>query len=110
MFGRLAAEAIEERFLQIMENATKSILTEADEIIHGDRHESYGPYERECERIALGWGLILGVPVEADKVPLMMIWLKVSRECNSHKRDNLVDIAGYAALLQEMYEQDTPQA
>ena len=29
-----------------------------------------------------------------------MIGVKLSRECNEHKRDNLIDIAGYALTVQ----------
>ena len=31
-----------------------------------------------------------------------MIAVKISRECNAHKRDNLVDIAGYAACADKV--------
>lgn len=86
----------------------ESVMQEAQRIIHGDRNESYGPYERESERIAKGWSLLLGHEVDPKKVPLMMIWLKVSREIHSHKRDNLVDICGYAGLLDELFENPQP--
>jgi len=33
-----------------------------------------------------------------------MIALKISRECNKHKRDNLVDIAGYAKTIDMVME------
>lgn len=82
-----------------------NILKEADSLIHGDRNNSYGSYERESERIAKGWSLILGIEVKPEQVPLMMIWLKVSREAFRHKQDNLVDIAGYAGLAAELWEE-----
>lgn len=95
-------EGIDFHFCSGFSPAPPSILSEADSIIHGDRNQSYGNYERECERIAKGWSLILGTEVQPRLVPLMMIWLKTSRELHKHKRDNLVDLCGYAALLDEM--------
>ena len=42
------------------------------------------------------WGSILDIPdVSPEKVGLCMVALKISRECNQHKRDNLVDGSGY---------------
>ena len=31
-----------------------------------------------------------------------MIAVKISRKCNTYKRDNLVDIAGYAACAEKV--------
>ena len=50
------------------------------------------------------WSAILGVTVRAEQVPLCMIALKISRECNQAKRDNRVDIACYAELLELVQE------
>lgn len=86
-----------------------SILDEANSIIHGDRNESYGSYERECDRIAIGWTALLrdflkdGVSIEPRFVPLMMVWLKASRDAHRPKRDNRRDGAGYWGLLEESY-------
>ena len=84
------------------------ILAEASSIIHGARNESYGDHEREAERIAAYWNTHLGDKLNdaltPDDVDIMMILLKVSREGHKHKRDNLVDLCGYAALMQERYD------
>lgn len=74
----------------------ESILDEACRLVNGARKNDYGhPYD-DFKRVAAMWSAILGCTVHIDKVALCMIALKISRECNSHKRDNLVDIAGYA--------------
>lgn len=74
----------------------ESILDEATRITSGSRNDDYGhPYE-DFKRIAAMWSAILGHTVHIDKVALCMIAVKISRECNKHKRDNLVDIAGFA--------------
>ena len=37
--------------------------------------------------------------MEPEQVPLCMIAVKISRECHEPKRDNMIDIAGYAETL-----------
>ncbi len=86
------------------EQVGRRVLNTAEGIIYGDRHESYGPAEREFERVATGWSALFGAPVSAKQVALAMVWLKVCREDFSHKEDNLVDMCGYAALAAEIGE------
>ena len=75
----------------------ENILKEADKIVGGDRNASYGHPRQDFERTAKIWGAILGKPDITDmQVALCMIGVKISRQCNSQKRDNIVDIAGYA--------------
>jgi hypothetical protein len=78
----------------------ETILQEADRIVAGDRGSSYGhPYD-DFTRTGRMWGAILGTPdVSPEQVGLCMVALKVSREVNRHKRDNLVDIGGYAKTV-----------
>lgn len=78
------------------ESAHVSVLPEADGLVHGDRNTSYGPPLDDFARTAKMWGAILGVEVQPEQVPLCMIALKISRQCHRPKRDNMVDIAGYA--------------
>ena len=80
--------------------APEGILEEAAKLVHGSRQEDYGDPLQSLERVAMMWSAILGVTVAPEQVPLCMIALKISRECNRPKRDNRVDIAGYAELLQ----------
>lgn len=77
----------------------KSLADEAYELIGGDRLEEYGDMRKSFENIGKVWSVLLGVPVSAEKVALMMVGLKLVRENNKHKRDNLVDCIGYAVLL-----------
>lgn len=76
-----------------------SILQEAETLINGDRAADYGDAKESFENIAKGWSVILGKEVTGRQVGLAMAWLKMCRENNNHKRDNLVDLAGYAALI-----------
>lgn len=80
----------------------ESILQEADRIINSERRQDYGPIEESFSRIASVWSAILKRRVSPHEVALCMIGLKLCRESNSHKRDNLVDIAGYTALASKV--------
>lgn len=80
----------------------ETILQEAERLINGDRRDSYGNASESFSRIAMGWSLILGNQVTAEQVALCMVWLKISRQISSPKRDNLVDMAGYAELADQV--------
>ncbi len=80
----------------------ESVLAEAQRLTSGARQSSYGHPRDDFGRTALMWTGILrhklrdGAEVEAGDVPLCMIAVKLARQAHRHKRDNLVDIAGYA--------------
>jgi len=51
------------------------------------------------------WAAILGIPeVTPEQVGLCMVAVKISRQVNKAKRDNLVDICGYAETLHLIQE------
>ncbi len=75
-----------------------NILEEAQKLVTGDRNESYGDADKEFRKVAAMWTAILGADVDPRSVALCMIALKLVREAHQHKRDNLVDIAGYSLL------------
>lgn len=86
-----------------------NILLEANEITGGERHDSYGHPRADFTRTAQLWSAFLGITITPEQIPLLMILLKVSREANKHKRDNLVDISGYARtreMLDEVQNQN----
>lgn len=83
-----------------------SILAEAARIVDGPRREDYGlPHENHGRTAAL-WNAYLdtgyrdsGVhskPLTARDICMLNILQKISRDRHCPKRDNLVDIAGYA--------------
>jgi hypothetical protein len=74
----------------------KDILEEALEITQGERQTDYGDTQASFARIAALWTAYKGIEITAKDVASMMILLKVSRSKTSAKRDNWVDIAGYA--------------
>lgn len=71
-----------------------------------DRQDSYGAPAQDFERIAMMWEQIFDCPVSLRQVALAMIALKISREIHSHSRDNLVDIAGYAACAEAAAQEE----
>lgn len=77
-----------------------SVLTEAEGLVHGDRNASYGHPLDDFRRTAKMWEAILGIAIRPEQVGLCMIAVKLSRECHRPKRDNLVDIAGYAETVE----------
>lgn len=84
------------------EEGKESVLTEAERIINGDRRNAYGPVEESFAKIAKGWSCITNAPVTPRQVALMMAWLKICRDTNKPARDNAVDIAGYAGLMENL--------
>lgn len=74
----------------------ETVLEEAQRLVFGPRQKAYGHPFDDFGRTGRMWGAILGIPdVPPEKVGLCMVALKVSRECNGHARDNVVDGAGY---------------
>ena len=78
----------------------ENILEEAKRLVHGPRQAHYGHPLDDFGRTAKIWEAILGCHVEPEQVALCMIGVKLSRETNKPKRDNVVDLAGYAATLE----------
>ena len=88
-----------------------SILKEANTIIYGDREKTYGHPAKNLQTIAVMWEAYLNArkeskPISPKDVAAMMMLVKVARFANDpDHRDNLVDICGYAALIERCDEQ-----
>jgi hypothetical protein len=88
-----------------------SVLKEANTIIYGDREKTYGHPSRNLETISKMWQAYLNAKRNADPltpkdVAAMMVLVKVARFANDpDHRDNLVDMCGYAALIERCDEQ-----
>ena len=79
-----------------------SILLDAHALINGERQSSYGPPTPFFTRTAALWSAYLGHTLTGKDVAMCMVLLKVAREANRHKRDNLLDAAGYIGLAADM--------
>lgn len=92
-------------FAPMPAKAVESALQEAQRLVHGDRGQAYGHPIDDYTRTGRMWGAILGLPdIDPRICCLMMVAVKVSREVNAPKRDNRVDLAGYAECAQMVAE------
>lgn len=87
----------------------ETILEEAARVTRGDRQDFYGSPSENHTCTAQMWSAYLtrsnsGRPVfvSAADVCMLNILQKASRQAHAPKRDNLVDIAGYAANVEQM--------
>ena len=80
------------------EHELMPLLREANEVVQGARMDEYGKPENSFSRIAALWSAYLDgeVTLTERDVAAMMVLLKVAR--GTRKRDNWVDVAGYAAI------------
>lgn len=80
-----------------------SLLQEAESIINGSRAEDYGSVTENFNKIAVGWKEIFADGnFTPRKVALAMCWLKICRDVNTPKHDNILDLAGYAGCVGKM--------
>lgn len=77
----------------------ETILEEAQRIVYGPREQAYGHPAEDYERVAALWSVILDTPVSPAQAALCMVAVKIARECHRPGRDNLVDGAGYFAVV-----------
>ncbi len=78
---------------------TLNILEEATNLVAGKRQEKYGHPSKNWGQTAQLWSDILGVEVTPQQAVMCMMAVKLAREANEPSRDNRVDIAGYALVL-----------
>lgn len=62
----------------------------------GYRQASYGPPDQDFRRTAKMWSALKGIEFSTTDVAAFQICIKLSRETHQKKRDNWVDVAGYA--------------
>lgn len=85
-----------------------TVLEDAQGAIYGDRQASYGNPRPNFTRQAIIWTGLLhdkladGEHLEPDDVARCMVGTKLARDVHSAKRDNRVDMAGYAAILDRL--------
>ena len=89
-----------------MTDESESAAQEAHRLVHGDRGEDYGhPFTDFSKTAQIVQGILMQklaphAQITPEDVGLIMIAVKMSRHTNRPKRDNLVDIAGYAETLE----------
>lgn len=86
---------------------TRSVLAEAQSLVAGPRRGAYGSARQNFARIARivnELGLEAGGALTASDVAKVLIATKLARHAHAPKRDNLVDLCGYAELLSQVEE------
>lgn len=83
-------------------SSRENILKAAQICVCGDREQDYGSPEKNFETIANLWNIYLNArpsnAIAPHDVAAMLALLKVARIASGHaKKDNWVDLAGYAA-------------
>jgi hypothetical protein len=82
----------------------QSVLTEAQGLVHGDRNAAYGhpldDYTRTAGMVSALLAGKLKEPLSPEDLILVMCCVKLSRQVNHPKRDNMTDLAGYAECQQ----------
>lgn len=81
------------------QSLNEPILLEAYQLINGERNYTYDHPLDNFNRIKKGWEVIFGIDITEEQVGLAMAWVKIAREVYQHKRDNLVDGAGYLGTV-----------
>jgi hypothetical protein len=90
----------------------ETILEEAQRLVHGDRGASYGHPADDFGRTAEYWTTTFKAKLkdaekfEAGDIPMALICVKLSREVNKPKRDNMTDLAGYAETRRMVLERE----
>lgn len=89
----------------------ETVLEEAQRIVHGERNKDYGhPLDDFTRTAEMATGLfrgklLQGAKFTAEDVGLFQVLVKLSRQMNAPKRDNMVDTAGYAGTVQMCIEE-----
>lgn len=83
----------------------------AKELVLGQRNIDYGHPLDNFIDVAAGWSALVGTPITAEQVPLMMEWLKMCRQKQSLKatgryhKDTQADSCGYVLTGQVLEEE-----
>ena len=84
------------------EENNKSILSEAEDIVNGSRQSDYGDARESFSRIATIASVMTGKDLLPEDCCAVMMAVKLVRESFAHKRDNLIDLCGYAELMNRL--------
>ena len=86
----------------------ETILEEAERVVNGPRRRDYDHPYYNFQRIADLWSVLFDIEISSRAVAQAIILMKVARDMHSPKRDNLVDICGYARCIELVEEYVEP--
>ncbi len=75
------------------------ISLEAAGLVYGDRREAYGHPADDYARVVGAFNALTGLSLTTAQGAIFMLCVKLARETHRPKRDNRVDIGGYAEVL-----------
>lgn len=90
----------------VAETVTETILDEAARITSGDRNGDYGHPADHWERTIGMVNALFGASFETRDWGKMMQLDKIARDQHKPKRDNLVDVCGYARCMEKVDERE----
>lgn len=76
------------------------LLKEAAQCVQTDRISQYGEPEDCFKLIAQLWSSYTGHEISPRQTCMMMVLVKIARDANAPKFDNLVDMVGYALCIE----------
>jgi hypothetical protein len=80
-----------------------TVLQEAQEIIYGgEKSQDYGTSE-SFMKIAQVASILCELELSPFDCCKVLIAVKIVREAKGHRRDNCVDLSGYASLLHDLH-------
>ncbi len=92
-------KSLKKKLVGVRKGHQKSIPLEAHNLIYGERAKQYGSAESNFRKAGELFKILTGIDMPADYGMLFQVCLKLARESDCHKRDNLVDVAGYVGLI-----------
>jgi hypothetical protein len=75
------------------------------DLVQVDRRRDYDHPLDCCSRIAKTWEAVLGIDITPEQVALCLAGMKIARESHRPKKDNRLDLAGYAWVIDQVHEE-----
>ena len=91
---------------RLTKGETESILSEAERIVNGERQADYSDPVANFKHISAIASSISKENLSPTTCAIVMIAVKLARENYKHKRDNLVDLAGYVEILHRIKDNE----
>lgn len=85
-------------------DVNKSDLLEKVKRTLSNRGPYYGTPQDNYGRAATLWSVILDRDIRPEQVVMCMVAIKMAREAERHKHDNIMDMIGYLTLYDELME------